>query len=85
MRILLRKKLLESIKDVFEGKNLQTQYAKLAIEVYELGHNDRNIDYLIQRQRAIEKEFGCVFLRINTDKQNFKFLKVKNEKHRQAY
>ena len=28
---------------------------ELAIEVDELGHNDRNIDYEIQRQRAIEK------------------------------
>ena len=29
---------------------------KLAIEVDELDHNDRNIDYEIQRQRATEKE-----------------------------
>ena len=59
---------LESIKDAFEGEDMQTQYNvvgcridlyfheyELAIEVDELGHNDRNIDYEIQRQRAIEK------------------------------
>ena len=40
---------------------------KLAIEIDELGHNDRNIDYEIQRQRATEKEPGCVFIRINPD------------------
>ena len=28
---------------------------KLAIEVDEVGHNDRNIDYKIQRQKAIGK------------------------------
>ena len=28
---------------------------KLAIEVYEQGHNDRHIDYEIERQKAIEK------------------------------
>ena len=28
---------------------------KFAIEVDELGHNDRNIDYETQRQRALEK------------------------------
>ena len=33
---------------------------KLAIEVDELGHNDRNIDYEIQKQRAIEKELKAI-------------------------
>ena len=54
--------VINSIKDEFEGENMQTQYTvlnnridlyfhkyKLAIEVDELGHNDRNIDYEIQR------------------------------------
>ena len=52
----------QSIKDAFEGENMQTQYGvlgykidlyfheyKLATEVDELGHNDRNIDFEIQR------------------------------------
>ena len=38
---------------------------KLAVEVGEQGHKDRNIDYEIQRQKALEKEFGCEFIRIN--------------------
>ena len=50
-----------SIKDAVEGKNMQTQYGidlyfhkyKLAIEFDELGHNDRDIDYEIQRQTAL--------------------------------
>ena len=33
---------------------------KLTIEVDELGHNDRNIDYEIQKQRAIEKELKAI-------------------------
>ena len=57
--------LLESIKDAFEEENMQTQYSvlgykiyiyfhecKLAIEGDELGHDDRNISYEIQRQKA---------------------------------
>ena len=73
--------MLESIKDAFEGENVQTQYSlsgyrinlyfhehKLAIEDYELSHNDRNIDYEIQRQKAIEKELGCIFIRTDPDK-----------------
>ena len=52
--------VMNSIKDAFEGENMQTQYTglgyridlyfhkfKLAIEVDELDHNDRNIDYEI--------------------------------------
>ena len=38
---------------------------KLAIEVDKQGHNDRDIDYEIKRQKAIEKELGCEFIRIN--------------------
>ena len=73
---------------------MQTQYSilgykidfyfheyKLAIEVDELGHNDRNIDYEIQRQRAIKKELGCVFIRINPE-ENFNIFKAINEIYR---
>ena len=87
--------VLESIKDAFEGEDMQTQYTvigyridlyfheyKLAIEVDELGHNDRNIDYEIQRQRAIEKELGCVFIRINPDEKNFNIFRAINKIHR---
>ena len=87
--------VLESIKDAFEGEDMQTQYTvigyridlyfheyKLAIEIDELGHNDRNIDYEIQRQRAIEKELGCVFIRINPDEENFNIFRAINKIHR---
>ena len=87
--------VINSIKDTFERENMQTQYTvlnyridlyfhkyKLAIEVDELGHNDRNIDYEIQRQRAIEKELGCVFIRINPDEKNFNIFKEINKIHR---
>ena len=34
---------------------------------YELGHNDRNIEHKIQRQRALKRELDCVFIRIDPD------------------
>ena len=53
---------------------MQTQYSvlgyrfdlhfhkhKLAIEVNELGHADINLMNEIERQKALEKELGCVF------------------------
>ena len=59
--------VIHLIKDAFKGENMQTQYTlldyridlyfhkyKLVIEVDELGHNDRNIDYEIQRQKELE-------------------------------
>ena len=45
----------------------------------ELGHNDRNIDYEIQKQKTIEKELICVFIRINPDKENFNSFKAINQ------
>ena len=44
---------------------------KLATEVDEQGHNDRDIDYEIERQKAIRNKLGCEFLRINPVKENF--------------
>ena len=87
--------VINSIKDAFEGEDMQTQYSvlsyridlyfhkyKLAIEVDELGHNDRNIDYEIQRQQALERELNCVFIRINPDAVDFNIFKEINKIHR---
>ena len=72
--------VIKSIKDAFEGEDMQTQYSvlsygidlyfhkyKLAIEVDELGHADRNINNETERQRALERELNSVFIRINPD------------------
>ena len=55
---------------------------KLAIEVNELGHNDRNIDYEIQREKVLERELSCVFIRINPDEKDFNIFKEINKIHR---
>ena len=81
--------------DLFEGENMQTECSvsgyridfyfrdyKVAIEVDEKGHKDRNIDHEIKRQKAIEKELGCEFIRINPDEENFNIFKTINEIHR---
>ena len=44
---------------------------KLAIEINKNGHSDRNIDCKINRQKAIEQELGCKFIRIDADKDIF--------------
>ena len=38
------------------------------MKVDEQGHNDRDIDYEIERQKAIENKLGCEFIRINPAK-----------------
>ena len=43
----------------------------MAIEIDELGHNDRNTDYETKREREIKNELSCVFIRINLDAANF--------------
>ena len=37
----------------------------LAIQIDENGHSDRSIDYEIKRQKAVEQELGCKFIRIH--------------------
>ena len=61
--------ILKSTKDAFEGEDMQTQYSvfgnridlyfhkhKLAIEIDELGHADRNLSNETDRQKALEKK-----------------------------
>ena len=61
--------VLRSIKHAFEGEDVQAQYTaigyridlyfhkhKLAIEVDELGHADRNLNNETQRQKALERD-----------------------------
>ena len=87
--------VIHSIKDAFEGENLQTQYTvlanridlyfhkyKLAIEVDELGYNDRSADHEIQRQKALERELNCVFIRINPNATDLNICKELSKIHR---
>ena len=91
----LKQTVIKSIKDAFEGDDMQTQYSvlsyridlyfhkyKLVIEVGELGHADRNINNEIERQRALEKELTCVFIRIDPDALNLNIFKEINKIHR---
>ena len=74
----------KTIKREFEGEDILTEYSvlgfrvdlyfhkyKVAIEVDQFGHWDRNIDYEIKRQKAVKEELGCKFIRINPDEGNF--------------
>ena len=74
---------------------MQTQYSvlgyridlyfhkyKLAIEVDELGHSDRNINDEIERQRALERELNCTFIRINPDARDYNIYREINKIHR---
>ena len=38
----------------------------LAVEIDEKGHTDGNIIFEEKRQKALEKKFGCKFIRMNT-------------------
>ena len=87
--------VINSVKDAFEGENMQTQYSvlsyridlyfhkcKLAIEADELGHADRNNNNEIERQWALEKKLNCVFIRINPDEPDFNILREINKIYR---
>ena len=84
-----------AIKEAFEGENMQIEYSFLSyrvdlyfhdytptIEVDEFGQDDRNIVYQIQKQKARQKEPGCVFIRTNPDEKNSNELKTITRIHR---
>ena len=73
--------VVKPLMHAIEGENMETQYNvlgykidlyfhdyKLAIEVDEKDHVDGNIDRDIHRQKALEKELNCAFIRVNPDK-----------------
>ena len=87
--------VINSIKDAFEGDDMQSQYSvlsssidiyfhkyKFAIEVDELGYVDRNVNNEIERQRALEREHNCAFIRIDPDVPNFDIFIEINKIHR---
>ena len=63
--IILQHNVLGSRSDAYFPKY------KLAIEVDEQGNNDRDIVYETERQKAIEKDLGCKFIRNNPANENF--------------
>ena len=87
--------VLKSIKDAFEEEDIKTQYTvigykihlyfhnhKLATEVDELGHVDKNRNNEIEEQKALEKELNCVFIRINPDEKYFNAFNEMNKIYR---
>ena len=55
---------------------------KLAVEVDEIGHADRNLNNKIKRQKVLERELDYVFIRINPDEKDFAIFKEINKIHR---
>ena len=49
------------------------------MEIDEKDHQDRDISRKIERQKALEKELSCKFIRINPDKENLNIFKAQNE------
>ena len=94
INLILKKEqsVIESIRDTFKGDDVRIQYTvlgyridlyfyeyKLAIEIDELGHNDRNTDYETKREREIKNELNCVFIRTNPDAANFNINELNNQ------
>ena len=52
---------------------------KLAIEIDENEHSDRNIDYKIKSQKTIEPELSWKVISIDPDKDDFEIFRAINE------
>ena len=52
---------------------------KLAIDVDELGHVDKILSNEIERQKVLEKEINCMFIRVNPERKNQHFQRNKQD------
>ena len=86
------------IMQVFKGIKMIDQYTvdnyridlyfpkhKLAVECDEFDHADRDIEYEVRRQKYIEEELGCTFIRYNPDAKRFDLFEVINRIIRAIY
>ena len=62
-----------SFQHFFLGYRIDAYFLKykLDLEVDETGHNDRDLESEKERQKALEKELDCKFIRINPVRENF--------------
>ena len=67
------------------GSGLYSRDCKLAVEIDEDDHSNRNIDYERKREKAIEQVLGCEFIRTDHDKEDFDIFKAINEIFRRNY
>ena len=89
-----QKPITKAIKEIYEGEDIQTKFKvlnldyridmyfrqyKLAIEVDEQEHSDRDSNYEEERQKLIEKKLGYISIRINLDEINCSINRSMNE------
>ena len=84
--------VLTKVMKIFSGEEIVLQHSvlsyridlyftkyKLAIEVDERNHCDRNEDEEEEREKKIKDKFGCEFIRINRDEEKFDVFDSMNE------
>ena len=91
--VILTKKqsVLTKIMSLFEGEKMQTKYNvlsyridlhfhdyKLAIEIDEKEHSNKILTAK-SKEKAIEQELDCKFIRIDSEKEDFDLFKTINE------
>ena len=63
--------IINSIKETFEEENVQTQHSVLGYRIDLYFHEYKLAIEVDERQKALEKELNCIFIRINLDKKRF--------------
>ena len=76
--------ILTKVRSIFPNEKIISQHCvlgyrmdtyfpkqKLAIEIDENGHQDRDFEAEIERQKTLEKELNSRFIRINPAKEKF--------------
>ena len=89
--------ITETINDIYQGENIRTEYKvpgldhridiyfhkyKLAVEVDEYGHCDRDTEYEGERERNLKEKLNCVFISTNSKESNFNINRAIKEIYR---
>lgn len=85
-------KTVQAIKTAFKGEEMKEQFTvcnyqidlyfvhhKIAVECDENNHNHYNTNKEMKRQKIIEKELKCSFIRYNPDDTNFNIFHTINQ------
>ena len=73
------RKYIRTEEELTKQDTNSLQSFRISVEIDEYDHEDRDIGCKIERQKALEKELGCKFMKINLDQENFNIFKAINE------
>ena len=86
---MYKKRTNELVNNPKKQSNRRFLHSNLALKIItdcraDKSYGDRSLSNESERQKVLEKELNCVFVRINPDEKNFNIYREINKIHRHA-